>query len=113
MKLKCNHDRRVMVLASGSTIHRNDGSQCHGDGQIPVRPPLTIGGKKVTKVFTMHSETGNIPVGTCFLATDGDNDPKAEEENSSGEKLLKAIFEKPVTAKDIQDLIGNPLKGLG
>lgn len=32
MKLKCEeHDRRVMVLDSGSTVHRNDGSKCDSD----------------------------------------------------------------------------------
>jgi hypothetical protein len=40
-----------MVLPSGNTIHRNDGSICHGDGQIPVKPPLTIGGEVVTKLY--------------------------------------------------------------
>lgn len=58
MKLKCNHDRRVMVLDTGKTIHRSDGGWCDGAGQIPVKPPLTIGGKKVTK---LHSpETGKF-----------------------------------------------------
>lgn len=43
MKLKCNHDRRVMVLHSGNTIHRNDGSQCLGT--------MSIGYGVVTKLF--------------------------------------------------------------
>lgn len=42
MKLKCSHKRRVMVLPSGNTIHRNDGSQCLGT--------LSIGGEDVHKM---------------------------------------------------------------
>lgn len=45
MKLKCNHGRRVMVLPSSHTVHRSDGSQCLGI--------LTIGGDKVTKLFSI------------------------------------------------------------
>lgn len=31
MKLKCEaHDKRAMVLDSGKTIHRQDGSKCNG-----------------------------------------------------------------------------------
>lgn len=51
MKLKCNHDRRVVVLPTGNTVHRSDGSWCNGAGQIPGAP-LTIGGNKVTKLFS-------------------------------------------------------------
>lgn len=43
MKLKCNHDRRAMVLPSGNTIHRSDGSQCAGS--------LKMGDSKVTKLI--------------------------------------------------------------
>lgn len=82
MKLKCNHDRRVMVLESGKTIHRNDGSRCFGNSNMLACPSLTMGGKKVTKRYTTHSLPG-IPVGTCHLDTDLD----------SSEKLLKEIFE--------------------
>jgi hypothetical protein len=51
VKLKCNHARRAMVLPSGNTIHRDDGSRCYGDGTMPVKSPLTIGGLKVTKLY--------------------------------------------------------------
>ena len=59
MKLKCVHIRRVMVLPSGNTIHRSDGTKCYG--------PMTIGGRKVTKLYTpddhrfvdLGSERGN------------------------------------------------------
>lgn len=44
MKLKCNHQRRIMVLPSGNTIHRSDGTDCRGT--------MSIGGNVVTK---MHS----------------------------------------------------------
>lgn len=43
MKLKCSHIRRAMVLPSGHTIHRSDGSQCLG--------VLTIGDNWVTKMY--------------------------------------------------------------
>lgn len=82
MKLKCNHDRRVMVLPSGNTRHRNDGSICHSDGQIPVRAPLTIGGNKVTKMFTKHDGVSG-PAGTCVLGVERD----------PGKVLLQEIFE--------------------
>lgn len=58
MKLKCNHLRRAMVLPSGNTIHRSDGSPCIG--------ALTIGGGKVTKMFTVN-ETPEMPKGTLVL----------------------------------------------
>lgn len=44
MKLRCNHDRRALVLPSGNTVHRSDGSQCLGK--------LSIGGNKVTKLYS-------------------------------------------------------------
>lgn len=52
MKLKCNHNRRVMVLPSGNTIHRSDGIRCYGDGDMPVKPSLTLGGNIVKKVYS-------------------------------------------------------------
>lgn len=58
MKLKCSHARRAMVLPSGDTIHRSDGSQCTG--------ALTMGGGKVTKMFTSNEMPG-MPVGTLVL----------------------------------------------
>jgi hypothetical protein len=42
MKLKCNHKRRVMVLPSGNTVHRSDGTDCRGT--------MSIGGSNVTKM---------------------------------------------------------------
>lgn len=78
MKLNCNHKRRAMVLPSGKTVHRSDGSWCDGAGQIPVRTPLTIGGNKVTKLYA--PETGD------FVSL-GMSRPKP------GEKLLREIFE--------------------
>lgn len=66
MKLKCNHDRRAMVLPSGHTIHRSDGGRCFGGGS---RPSLTIGGKTVVKMFTKNDVPG-IPEGTLVLAID-------------------------------------------
>jgi len=65
MKLKCNHDRRVHVLPSGNTVHRNDGSVCLGDGN-PFKPYLSIGGKKVTKYATIHDVPG-LPIGSIVL----------------------------------------------
>jgi hypothetical protein len=61
MKLKCNHARRALVLPSGNTVHRSDGSQCLG--------VLTIGGNKVTKMFT-RNDTPDIPKGTLVLGVD-------------------------------------------
>ena len=69
MKLKCNHVRRVMVLPSGNTVHRSDGSQCLGS--------LTIGGDQVTKLFS-------VPEG---LFVD------LGVERSPGAVLLQEIFE--------------------
>lgn len=67
MKLKCNHERRVMVLPSGHTIHRNDGSRCFGDGS-----KITMGGKRVTKMFTKNDVPG-IPTGTLVLGVEAAN----------------------------------------
>lgn len=100
MKLKCNHDRRVMVLQSGSTIHRSDGSHCLGNVENPFRLPLTMGGRKVTKMFTKN-DTHNIPMGTLVLGVDGD---------SRSGNFPVAVFSKPITAETIVELIGNPLK---
>lgn len=72
MKLKCSCDRRVVVLPSGNTVHRSDGSRCSGR--------LTIGGNKVTK-----------------LSTDGTfvtlKRRVRARRSAPGEKLLKEIFE--------------------
>lgn len=71
MKLKCNHERRVMVLPSGNTVHRSDGTGCSGK--------LTIGGKAVTKMVSPDTKKFvTLGVG-----------PNTPEEN-----LLSAIFEK-------------------
>lgn len=70
MKLKCNDNRRVMVLSSGRIIHRNDGSLCKRD--------ISIGGNKVDKLYA--PETGDF-------VTLGISRPEP------GERLLKAIFE--------------------
>jgi hypothetical protein len=43
MKLKCSHGKRALVLPSGNTVHRVDGSRCFGI--------LSIGGDKVTKLY--------------------------------------------------------------
>jgi len=69
MKLKCNHNRRVMVLPSGTIIHRNDGSIC--------KAHMTIGGNKVTKLFTVP-EGKFVDLGV---------------ERTPGQVLLQEIFE--------------------
>ena len=61
MKLKCKHVRRVMVLPSGTTVHREDGSKCF--------TPLVMGDQTVVKQFTLHDAPG-LPKGTCVLSTD-------------------------------------------
>lgn len=91
MKLKCNHDRRVMVLISGRTIHRNDGSGCRGT--------LSMGNKRVSKMLTIN-EIAGMPIGSYVLAIDKD----------PAEDLDEAIFTKPLTPYRLKALIGNPLE---
>jgi hypothetical protein len=76
-KLKCDdHERRVMILPSGSTVHREDGSRC-------------------------ESETGSIGPRSLALDMDtlqGRETPRKRSRGRRGgrraaERLLKDIFE--------------------
>ena len=42
MKLKCQHNRRVMVLPSENVVHRQDGSACD------AAETLKLGGERLT-----------------------------------------------------------------
>jgi hypothetical protein len=57
MKLKCKrHNRRVMVLPSGTTVHREDGSRCRAQ-------TLKIGASQITPKDVLswqpHEATGD------------------------------------------------------
>lgn len=77
MKLKCKDERRVMVLSSGNTIHRSDGSKCEA--------ALAIGGRKVTKLYS--PEKGDfVDIGVTGP------DRRIAKSNPFAKKLLAEIF---------------------
>ena len=80
MKLKCKHERRVMVLSTGKTIHRSDGSQCE--------TALSIGGRKVTKLYS-NTDGAYVDIGVS-----GPDKRQSGNHKPVVKKLLAEIFTK-------------------